>query len=156
MNDGRNRVPNGNIARARGSVKGRTMDWLKEYRIGIRDIDEEHQAIAQCISNIEQAAAQYDRRSVHAALVRLGHLAQAHFTLEESLMRIHDYPRLEEHADEHKQFSVAIRGLQEHFLTANVFHDRIHFLHEWWDEHIQKHDKPYALHFLKRTALGRS
>ena len=132
------------------------MEWKKEYSVGIHEIDEQHKTLTECISSIEHAAVQYDRQAADTALVRLADLAQAHFTLEESLMRIHDYPRLEEHADEHKQFSVAIRGLQDHFLTANVFHDRIHFLHEWWDEHIQKHDKPYALHFLKRTALGRS
>ena len=132
------------------------MDWKTEYRVGIGDIDQQHQAIAQCIAGIKQAVTQYDPRSAHAGLVRLADLAQAHFTLEESLMRIHDYLRLEEHADEHKQFSADLKALQEHFLTTDVSHDRIHSLHEWWDEHIQKHDKAYALHFLKRTALGRS
>ena len=71
-------------------------------------------------------------------------------------MRIHDYPHLEEHADDHKQFSVDLGTLQEHLLTTDVFHDRIKFLQEWWDEHIEKHDKPYAVHFLRRTALGGS
>ena len=71
-------------------------------------------------------------------------------------MRIHDYPRLEEHADDHKRFSLHLRTLQERFIPTDVFRGRIHSLHEWWDEHIQKYDKTYALHFLKRTALGRA
>ena len=132
------------------------MEWNKDYRVGIRDIDDQHQAIAQCIASIKQALTQSDPRSAHAGLVCLADLAQAHFALEESLMRIHDFPRLEEHADDHKRFSVHLRTLQERFLTTDVFHDRIHALHDWWDEHIQKHDKAYALHFLKRMALGRS
>ncbi len=132
------------------------MEWKKEYSVGIREIDEQHKMITECISSIEQAVAQYDRPSADAAVVRLADLAQAHFALEESLMRIHDYPRLEEHADAHKQFSAHLRTLQEPFLTTDVFRDRIEFLQEWWDRHVQEHDKSYALHFLKVTALGKS
>ena len=132
------------------------MEWKAEYRVGIRDIDEQHLAIVECIASIKQAVAQYDRQSADADIVRLADLAQSHFTVEESLMRIHDYPRLEEHADDHKRFSLHLRMLQERFVTTDVFRDKIQSLHEWWDEHIQKHDKTYALHFLKRAALGRA
>ena len=132
------------------------MEWKNEYRVGIHEIDEQHKTLIECISSIEQAVARYDRQSTDAALVRLADLARIHFTLEESLMRIHDYPRLEEHADDHKRFSLHLRTLQERFVTTDVFRDKIQSLHEWWDEHIHKHDKTYALHFLKYAALGRS
>jgi len=132
------------------------MEWKKEYSVGIREIDEQHKTLIECISSIEQAVAQYDRQSADAALVRLADLAQAHFALEESLMRILDYPRLEEHADDHKQFSVHLKTLQEPFLTTDVFRERVESLDAWWDRHVQKHDKSYALHFLKFTALGKS
>ena len=132
------------------------MEWKDEYRVGIRDIDVQHLAIVECIASIKQAVAQYDRQSADANIVRLADLARTHFKVEESLMRIHDYPRLEEHADDHKRFSFHLKTLQASLLTTGHFHDRIHSLDEWWDEHIQKHDKSYALHFLKRTALGRA
>ena len=132
------------------------MEWKQEYSVGIHEIDEQHKALTECVSSIEQAVARYDRPSADAALVRLADMAQAHFTLEECLMRIHDYPRLEEHADDHKQFSVHLRTLQEPFIPTDVFRERIKFLHEWWDVHVHKHDKSCALHFLKYTALGRA
>ena len=135
-------------------MEGRTVEWNEEYRVGIRDIDEQHLAIARCIASIKQSITQHDPPSARAALVRLVDMVKVHFMVEESLMRILDYPRLEGHADDHKQYSDHLRTLQEPFHTADVFHDRIHSLHKWWDEHIQKHDKPYALHFLKRAALG--
>ena len=131
------------------------MEWKKEYAVGIHEIDEQHKTLTECITSIEQAVARYDRPSADAALARLADLAQTHFTVEESLMRIHDYPRLEEHADDHRQFSVHLSMLQERFLTTDVFRDRIEFLQEWWHTHVDKHDKPCALHFLKRTALGK-
>ena len=132
------------------------MEWKKEYAVGIHELDEQHKALTECISSIEQAVARYDRPSADAALARLADLAQTHFTVEESLMRIHDYPRLEEHADDHKLFSVHLKTLQERFIPTGVFHDRIEFLHAWWDAHVQKHDKSCALHFLKYQALGKS
>lgn len=132
------------------------MDWKEEYRIGIGEIDEQHKTLVECISNIEQAVAQYDRQSADAAVVRLAAVAGDHFKLEEGLMQSYDYPRLEEHTEHHKQFSVHLIALQEPFLTTSVFRERIEFLHEWWDTHVQKHDKSYALHILKRTALGKS
>ena len=132
------------------------MEWKKEYSVGIHEIDEQHKVLAECISSIERAVARYDGRSADSALVRLADLAQAHFTLEECLMRIHEYPRLEEHADDHKQFSAHLRTLQEPFAATDAFRGRIEFLQEWWDTHVQKHDKSYALHILKFTALGKS
>lgn len=132
------------------------MDWKEAYRIGIGEIDEQHQTLVACISDIERAVARYDREAVDAALVHLADLAQAHFTLEEILMRILGYPGLAEHADDHKLFSVHMRTLHERFLTTDAFNKRIEFLHRWWDKHVQKHDKAYALHFLKYTALGRA
>jgi len=132
------------------------MEWKNEYLVGIHEIDQQHRTFIECISSIKQAVAQYDRPTADAALARLADLAQAHFTLEESLMRILDYPRLEEHADDHKQFSVHLRTLHERSLTTDVFHDRIEALQKWWDSHVQKHDKSYALHFLKYAASGKS
>ena len=132
------------------------MEWKKEYLVGIREIDEQHKTIIECISGIQKAAARYDRPSTDEGVVRLADLAQAHFTLEESLMRILDYPRLDEHADDHKTFSAHLRTLQEHFVTTDVFHHRLEIFQQWWDTHVQKHDKSYALHFLKYTALGKS
>lgn len=133
------------------------MEWKKEYDVGIRDIDEQHRAIARCISSIEHAATRQEGWStVRLSLVDLADLAQTHFTIEESLMRVHDYPHLEEHARDHKQFLADLKTLQERALATNVPQDGIHSLHEWWDKHIQEHDKLYALDFLKRTALGKS
>ncbi len=131
------------------------MKWKNEYSVGIHEIDEQHKTLTECISSIEQAVARCDPQAAHVAVVRLVDLVQAHFTLEECLMRIHDYPRLEEHADDHKQFSAHVKTLHERFLTTDVSHDKIEFLHEWWDTHVQKHDKSCALHFLKHAALGK-
>jgi len=130
------------------------MDWKNAYCVGIHEIDVQHKTVTGCISRIEQAVASRERWSdVNAALVSLSTHVHNHFILEESLMRIHDFPQLQEHANVHWEFLAQLRTLQEQSLTNNVLTDGVKFLQEWWDAHIQTHDKSYALHFLKHMAL---
>ena len=133
------------------------MEWNNELRLGIKDIDEQHKILAEIISSIKVAVAR-DRgwSDLHLAIVRLADYVRIHFAVEESLMRVHDYHRLDEHTDEHRQFSLKLAQLQELSLKSAVTEGTIAFLHEWWDKHIRTSDKAYALHFLKRVALGKS
>ena len=69
------------------------VEWKTEYRVGIRDIDEHHETLIECISSVKQEVARQDAWSaVHLSLVKPAALAATHFKVEESLMRIHDYP----------------------------------------------------------------
>ena len=131
------------------------MEWKHEYAIGIEEIDDQHLRLTEGISRVEQAVDQAEGWSaVHGALGRLASLAVTHFAVEESLMRIHDFPQLEDHADQHKRFYADLIALQERSLTTDLTPKRVEFLHRWWDAHFQEFDKPYALHVLKRKTLG--
>jgi hemerythrin len=133
------------------------MEWSQEYSVGIHEIDEQHKTLVECVSAIEQAVGQIERLSaVQLALARLARFADIHFSVEESLMRIHDYPGLHEHVQDHLRLSERLRVLQEHSLKADVSQDMIEFLRNWIEMHVRTHDKPYAFHFLKRTALGKN
>ena len=127
------------------------MKWKKEYSVGIHEIDEQHKTLSDCIASLEEALVGHERLSaVHSALGRLDDFAQIHFAVEESLMRIHDYPGLEEHIHEHWQFSDELTRLKEKALTADVSQEMIAFLRAWLDGHVIASDKLYALHFLRR------
>jgi len=131
------------------------MNWKQEYTVGIQEIDEQHLSLTEHVSRVEQAVCQAEGWSaVHGALGRLARLAQTHFTVEESLMRIHAYPRVDEHVDQHRQFYADLLAVQERSLTTELTPKKIEFLHEWLDGHIHQYDKAYAFHILKRTTLG--
>ena len=130
------------------------MEWKKEYAIGIEEIDVQHLRLTEGVSRVEQAVGRAEGWSaVHGALGRLANLAKTHFSVEESVMRIHDYPLLEEHADQHRQFYADLIRLQERSLTTDLSPKRVEFLQQWWDAHFQEYDKSYALHVLKRKTL---
>jgi hemerythrin len=131
--------------------KGKAMKWKKEFSVGIHEIDEQHKTLSDCIESVEQAVVGRERWSaVHSAFIRLEEFARIHFAVEESLMRIHDYPGLEEHIHEHWQFSDNLKRLKEKSLTADVSQEMIAFIRAWLDQHVITSDKRYALHFLKR------
>lgn len=127
------------------------MKWTKEFSVGIHEIDEQHKTLSECIASVEEAVVGQERWSaVHSALDRLADFARIHFAVEESLMRIHDYPGLDEHIHEHWRFSDELKRLQEKALTADVSQEMIAFLGVWLDEHVITRDRLYGLHFLKR------
>jgi len=133
------------------------VNWKQEYDIGIKEIDDQHRDIVHCISDIEQAVARQEQWSgVHWGMVNLENLSQVHFKVEESLMRIHGYRHLDDHASDHARFLLLLKELQQRALAGRISQERIYALHEWWDEHIQKHDQPYAARFLAFAASSKA
>ena len=131
------------------------MDWNEEYAVGIAEIDRQHRDFVEHITAVEDAVRQNARWStVHAALVRLAGFAEIHFAVEESLMRIHDYPHLEEHAHAHHGFREWVRELQQRSLRADLSPGMVDFLRNWIASHIPDQDRRCAFHFLKVSALG--
>ena len=129
------------------------MKWSKEFSVGIQEIDEQHETLADCVTSIENAVKGRDRwLSVHSALIRAADFARIHFAVEESLMRIHAYPGLEAHIAEHRRFSNHLDELQRKTLTVSMSEEAIAFIQGWLETHVFSHDRPYASHFLERTA----
>ncbi len=129
------------------------MKWTKEFSVGIQEIDEQHKTLADCVTAIEQAVAGRERwLAVHSTLIRAADFARIHFAVEESLMRIHAYPGLEEHIVAHRRFSEHLVELQQKALTVDVSEEMINFIRGWLELHVPTHDKSYAAHFLTRMA----
>jgi hemerythrin len=129
------------------------MEWNQDYSVGIHEIDEQHKTLVECVTAIEEAVGQGERwLAVHLALGRLARFAEVHFAVEESLMRIHDYPELHGHMQDHGRLTDRLQVLQECALKTDVSYDMVVFLKDWIAGHVPSHDKAYALHFLKRRA----
>lgn len=131
------------------------MKWTEELSVGIQEIDEQHKTLADCVTSVEQAVLGKQRWiAVHSALIRAADFARIHFSVEESLMRIHAYPGLEEHIVAHRRFSEYLAALQQKALSADVSEEMIAFIQGWLEMHVPTQDKPYAAHFMRRTSRG--
>lgn len=129
------------------------MKWKQELSVGIEEIDEQHQTLADCVASVEHAVIGRERwLAVHSALIRAADFARIHFAVEESLMRIHAFPGLEEHIAAHRRFSDHLEELQHKSLTVDVSEEMISFIRGWLEIHVPTQDQQYAAHFLMQTA----
>jgi hemerythrin len=126
------------------------MEWKEEFSVGIPEIDEQHQTLTGCITLIEEGITnQAPLWAVDLALVRLQDYVRIHFAVEESLMRIHRYPELQQHVREHLQFADELKKLQEKSLRVDISRETTAFLEAWLHEHIMTSDKHYAEYLPK-------
>ncbi len=124
------------------------MKWTKEFSVGIQEIDEQHKILADCVTSLETSVVGRERwMAVHSALIRASDFTRIHFAVEESLMRIHAYPGLEEYIAEHRRFSEHLEMLKHKSLTANVSEEMIDFIRGWLEIHVPTQDKRYAAYF---------
>ncbi len=117
------------------------MDWKEEYRV-LPEIDREHQALVDCVTEIEQAGA--DSKLQHSALEKLVYQTRSHFTLEETLMRIIGFAEIEAHVQQHKRFLAELKAAEEECQAHGLGSESIARLKSWLEEHFRADDKQYA------------
>jgi hemerythrin len=126
------------------------MDWKAEYSIGIPEIDEQHKQLFACIDRLDTAATDEDRNlAVYYVMEELKDYVRIHFAVEEIVMRLFDYPGLEAHAAEHREFAAQLEAFEKSELKAHVHAEASQYLRKWLLHHIQGTDKRYAAHLGK-------
>jgi hemerythrin-like metal-binding protein len=119
------------------------LEWRDEFRIGIAEVDHEHQALIGLINELH-AALGTDRTSegIEEFLGEIYARISAHFALEEKDMRAHRYPELGVHKADHERLLDDIREIMDEqsergVLDDGVFSDR---LASWFGDHFRTHD----------------
>lgn len=127
------------------------LDWSDELNVGIEELDEQHRALVDLINQIYDAM---HRRNggelVEDILNQLLEATRIHFAVEESLMRVLDYPQYVEHKAQHARLLEHLSGLTEGVATGEILvnFELLHELKVWLVRHIQESDRPYGEHFL--------
>ncbi|MFT5207435.1 MAG: hemerythrin-like metal-binding protein [Candidatus Omnitrophota bacterium] len=128
--------------------------WKLSYSVGVLDLDVHHQGLIEYM-NILDNAENYKQDLDEMILKTLNDLSrytQYHFDQEESYMRRHDYPGLNEHLEEHALFKNEI----ENFSVAYKLGDKeialkvASFLKTWFIKHILTIDKQYSDYYKER------
>lgn len=136
--------------------------WHDEYSVGIAEIDDQHKELIDCISGLERAVETGDTKqrwsAIHYAIVQLSDYTRIHFSVEESLMRILDFPDRETHAGEHRKFVTYLRNIERKSITQDVREDDIvSFLRNWLLTHVLNEDRKYSEYFAAaKVQFGRN
>jgi hemerythrin len=134
------------------SVKN-LIDWTEELSVGIQELDEQHKVLIELLNRLHEALiTRTDILVINDILSELMQYTIVHFAVEESLMRILDYPLYEEHKKYHGELTNQVVDLQtkakKREVTASMQLWR--FLRNWLTRHILVEDKKYTHFFLER------
>ncbi len=78
--------------------------WDESFLIGIEELDHEHKVLIDDINRLhEELASRSQKSEIEKCLGEICTRMQAHFALEEHVMKEHDYPFFDEHKREHDE-----------------------------------------------------
>ena len=125
------------------------MQWKDEYSVGVAEIDDQHKGVVDLFSVIDAAIENRESWSeVFFKLERLREHARFHFSVEESLMRMHGYSKQAEHVALHKHFLDKLDQLQMTPLSRHVTMNAINYLSNWYAEHLKSQDQDFFRYII--------
>lgn len=129
--------------------------WSDELSVGIEEIDEQHKILIGLLNRMHDAI--HERHGsdvVEGILAELVDYTRIHFAVEESLMRILNFPGYEEHHDQHEELTQQILDLQQKLTSGKkaISFELMHFLKTWLSRHIMEEDMQYSGFFLASGA----
>lgn len=129
--------------------------WNSELSVGIEEIDEQHKVLVGLINRMHDAIHQrHGSDVVEGILAELAEYTRIHFAVEESLMRILNFPGYEEHREAHEELIQQMVDLQKKIAEGKhaIGFELMHFLKVWLSKHIMEEDMQYSGFFLAAGA----
>ncbi len=128
------------------------MKWTEEIATGIPLLDEQHKGLFRCFDELEKATAESRMLMMAYAIDQLKSYARTHFSAEEHLMRVHDYPGLADHVAEHRRFTFKVFELMTTMLNRDISTDTVEFLRDWLLNHVSQVDMQYVPYLTGRVS----
>jgi len=131
------------------------VEWSDALSVGIEEVDEQHKLLVELVNRMHQAI--HERHGsdvVKGILAELVDYTRIHFAVEESLMRILDFPGYEQHKIVHEELFSHVIQLQNKVESGktSIGFELMHFLKNWLTKHIMEEDMEYGSFFLSAGA----
>ncbi len=130
-------------------MTGTLFEWNDSFLIGIAELDHEHRVLIDDINKLHEELVGAEKKSaIKKCLGEIYVHMQAHFALEERVMKEHEYVFYDEHKREHEQFLESYAECMLQFLNgADIFarNPIEECLSQWIVDHIITSDKKMAL-----------
>ncbi len=92
------------------------IEWRSDFETGVADVDLEHRELVDLINELHgQLGSDAEPDTVSAFLGEVFARISAHFALEESVMRKHNYDEYEAHKTDHEKLLDDIRDIMDDF-----------------------------------------
>jgi len=125
------------------------IEWDDSFLIGIEELDYEHKVLINDINTLHQELARQDEKSeIEKCLGDIFVRMQAHFALEEHVMKEYEYEFYDEHKREHERLLDSYSGYMLQILDDTVGSSKNSIketLSHWVLYHILNSDKKMSL-----------
>jgi hemerythrin len=122
--------------------------WNKDFELGVKDIDFQHQYFVDLINRLQvDLRLVSEPKQVSYLIAELNAYARFHFISEENLMRKAGYPALESHKNLHFELIDSLTSKEAKLHAAysdNAIDQIIDFLINWFKNHTINEDKLFA------------
>lgn len=125
------------------------IDWKPSYLVHVDEIDRQHQRLVQLINSLHDAMKiGAPKQALERIVSDLVTYTRFHFGNEERLMRLHGYPDIADHIQEHSQLTATVARFEEDLRAGKVAISisLMQFLKSWLTGHILGSDMKYAPH----------
>jgi hemerythrin-like metal-binding protein len=119
------------------------LEWKPEFSVGIASMDFEHQKMIRMINELYDELMQHkDAESIEQFLGDIHTAINAHFALEERMMREAAYSEYEAHKIDHEELLEQIRDMMDEFRAdpENGFDLLRDNLADWFEAHFASFD----------------
>lgn len=121
--------------------------WTHTLSTGNSHLDDDHRLLVEKVNTVlECIASRSDNATLAAAMDTLAHFTREHFAHEDAAMRRLNYPKAQEHTDQHTTL-LAQLDLTLAQLQANQAIDQMALynrLTRWVIDHIQSFDSEFV------------
>jgi hemerythrin len=120
----------------------KSLNWKKEYSVGVFEIDAEHKIFLKTIKKIYNAfESGMNGDMLIRLLEELYKYADFHFTSEENVMLMNEYPDYESHKKLHDELIQTLSNTINFFDVDEIDKTKlIEFLIQWFKEHTTSID----------------
>ncbi|QSI77826.1 MULTISPECIES: bacteriohemerythrin [Niveibacterium] len=125
--------------------------WSDDFSVGIEEIDAQHKELVDLLNQLHEAIHEHHGRDTSRAILdKLADYTRTHFAVEESLMRVSNYPEFAQHKQNHEDLIAQVHALQEKLDSgqAAITFELLHFLKVWLTRHINEADKRFGAFFI--------
>ena len=123
--------------------------WDDSFLIGIEELDHEHKLLIDDINKLHKELTMHDKKSeIEECLGDIYARMQAHFALEEHVMKEYGYKYFDEHKREHEELLGSYTECMVQFLNDTGVSSSNHIedcLKDWVIKHIVTSDKKMGL-----------
>ena len=129
------------------------LQWDESYRVGVEEIDRQHQRLFALLNGLAQAVSSgYAEELIGQVLAEMAAYADEHFKNEQLFLEKH--PDYQAHFLEHWEFTKKCMGLALSFRRdRSVSWETLDYLIKWLQKHILTEDRRYFRELAERGLL---